>query len=724
MKSFAVAVSVAVVVGLGVPVVAAPPAASPASFSNDVMAVLGKAGCNSGSCHGHSGGKGDFKLSLRGHDLKADHATLVDPDAGRIDRDDPAESLVLQMPTGQLQHGGGKRFNVDSRAYRLLLRWIRDGAVSDIKTATPLERIEVLPSAVVQSRTGLKQQLRVIAHDGEGDKRDVTQLAIYELSNEGVIAVDGGGEVTGRLSGEAAVLVRFLGKKALSRFLVFRDNPQFAWSDPPQLNFIDRHIDDKLQRIQVLPSLVCTDAEFLRRASLDICGVPPSPPEVVAFLSETAGDRRARKIDELLAREDYGDFWAMSWVELSGTTESGDSARFKGLWTLSLWLRRVLNTNLAYDRLVRELVAGKGSSIHNPGITFTVNPLRRVETVPQLFLGIRLQCAECHDHPFDIWTQKDYRAMAEFFGHIEQKEGPNDPYGREIRRFIKPENRLPWKRDEVVELIHLDGSRIKVPLRRDRRDALVDWMFGAGRHLTARAIVNRIWGRMFGRGIVHPVDDMRFSNPAVNDPLLQALAKDLVAHRWDLKHLVRTIANSRTYQQSSVVNKSNEVERVNFSHSALRRLSAEQLADSVSRATGVDEVYRVGAPGLRAVHVPYVSSGSRMLRLFGRPTERPSACECVRSPEATLPQVMYLLNGEELWKKIRAREGTVARLLAKHPGNRSLVEGLYLAILCRSATEAEQRLGGRYLAESGTRAEGAEDLAWALLNSQEFLFNH
>ena len=705
------------------PVVAADPAGS-VSFTNDVMPVLGKAGCNSGACHGHNSGKAGFKLSLRGYDLRADFTALVDPDSGRVEREDPADSLILQMPTAQLEHGGGKRFEVGSESYRVLLEWIRQGAKSDVGTATKLERIDVHPAVFEHVRIPQVETLKVTAHFEDGRQRDVTRLAIYEVSTEGVVDVDRTGRVVSRRTGETAVLVRFLNKKTLSKGLVVRRKKRFAWAAAPQHNFIDRHVDDKLKKIQVLPSSVCTDAEFLRRASLDICGVPPDPDEVTAFLKETSADRRARKIDELLSREDFGDVWAMRWLELSGTNESGDSARFKGIWTLSLWLRRAINNNLPYDRLVRELVAGKGSSIHNPAITFTVNQLKRVETVPQLFLGIRLQCAECHDHPFDVWTQANYRSMTEFFGQLGSKEGPIDAYGREIRRFVKPESRVPWKAKDRVELVHLDGSRVSVPVASDRRDALVDWMFGPGRRLTARAIVNRVWGRMLGRGIVHPVDDMRFSNPPVNEPLLAALADDLVAHRWDLKHLVRTIARSRTYQQSSIPNESNRNEHDNFSHAALRRLSAEQLADSVSRATGIDEPYRVGPPGLRAVHVPYVAAGSKLLRLFGRPTERASACECVRSPDTTLPQVMHLLNGEELWKKIRAAGGTVERLSGKHAEAGGLVTALYLAVLSRPPSREESETGTRYLAASRTRREGAEDLAWALLNSPEFLFNH
>ena len=713
-----------VVLLLLAPAAMSAPETRPVSFTNDVMAVLGKAGCNAGACHGHNSGKAGFKLSLRGYDRRTDHSALTAPDSGRVDLKDVSESLILQMPTAQLDHGGGKRFEVGSQSYRVLRDWIRQGARSDVETATKLKRIVVRPSSFEHRVIGQTESLRVTAVFADGTQRDVTRLAIFELASEGVVEVDAGGRVRSRRAGESAVLVRFLGKKTLSRALVIRTRPGFAWSDPPQYNFIDRHIDTKLKTIQVLPSNVCTDAEFLRRISLDICGLPPDPEEVTAFLRDQAADRRVRKIDELLSREDYGDSWAMGWLELSGTTESGDSARFKGIWTLSLWLRRMLNENLPYDRLVRELVAGKGSSIHNPSITFTVNQLKRVETVPQLFLGIRLQCAECHDHPFDSWTQANYRAMTEFFGRLGNKEGPFDPYGREIRRFIKPELRVPWRSGERVELVHLDGSRVKVPVASDRRDALVDWMFGPGRRMTSRAIVNRVWGRMLGRGIIEPVDDMRFSNPAVNEPLLESLADDLVSHGWDLKHLLRTIARSRTYQTSSIPNDTNRHERINFSHGRLRRLGAEQLADVVSRVTGVDESYRVGPPGLRAVHVPYVAAGSRLLKLFGRPAERASACECVRSPDATLPQVMYLLNGEELWEKIRSPEGTVMALLKEHEDAAELVAALYVAMLSRPPTRAEKKSGVRYLADSETRVEGAQDLAWALLNSPEFLFNH
>jgi hypothetical protein len=452
--------------------------------------------------------------------------------------------------------------------------------------------------------------------------------------------------------------------------------------------------------------------------------VPPTAAEVRTFLADARPDRRARKIDELLDREEFGDGWALYWLELSGTTESGDSARFKGMWTLSLWLRDAINRNLPYDRFVRSLVAGKGSSLEEPGITFSVNRLPRVEVVPQLFLGLRLECAQCHDHPFDVWKQEDYRALGQFFADLGSKEGPHDSYGREIRTFVPPERSLPWEKGRTVQLRHLDGSPVEHPVQRDRREALADWMFGPAQKRTARALVNRVWGRLLGRGIVDPVDDLRFSNPPVNEPLLEALAEEFIAHRWDFKHLVRTILNSRTYQFSSVPNPSNTGEHMNFSHARLRRLSAEQLLDAVAQVTGVDETFRIGPPGGRAVQIPYENASSRFLTMFGRPSLRMTPCECIRSHEITLPQVLHLLNGETIRLKLRTEGSTLHRLLARKPADEPLVEDLYLHVLSRPPSRREQRLGLDYLRSSPDRAEGAEDLMWALLTSQEFLFNH
>lgn len=694
------------------------------SFTNDVMAVLGKAGCNAGACHGHNSGKGGFKLSLRGSSPASDHQAIVRGLMGRrIDPLDPDASLLLLKPSGQVQHGGGKRFGPQSEFYGLVRRWIAGGAISDVGRATKLERIEVVPDA--RQLTPMEtQQLSVRAYFSDGSVHDVTDRAAYELSSEGSLEVSLDGQVTARREGEAAVLVRYLGQMGLSQFLVIRPKPDFVWTAPPAQNFIDRRVYDKLRAIQVLPSELSSDSEFLRRVSFDTTGLPPTPDEVRAFLADTTSDKRLRKIDELLKREEFGDLWAAYWLELSGTHEGGDSARFKGMWTLSLWLSDVINRNLPYDQFVRAVVAGKGSSLENPAITFGLNRLAKAEIVPQLFLGVRLECAQCHDHPFDVWKQADYRALGEFFNALASKEGPHDSYGAEGRRFVAPEKFLPWERDKTVQLRLLDGSTLDVAASQDRREALVDWMFGAAAEKTARALVNRTWGKLFGRGIVEPVDDMRFSNPPVNEPLLAALAKEFVDHQYDFKHLVRTILNSRTYQLSSVPNATNTGELTNFSHAMVRRLSAEQLLDAIVQATGAEEAFRVGSPGLRAVQIPYENTGSRFLAMFGRPTERKNACVCIRSQETTLPQVLHLLNGDTAASKLRAEGSTLNRLLETTPSMDRLIEGMYLTVLSRLPTDDERTTCKLYASTSENRDDAAEDIMWSLISSQEFLFNH
>ncbi|MCE9529675.1 MAG: DUF1549 and DUF1553 domain-containing protein, partial [Planctomycetes bacterium] len=334
------------------------------------------------------------------------------------------------------------------------------------------------------------------------------------------------------------------------------------------------------------------------------------------------------------------------------------------------------------------------------------------------------ECAQCHDHPFDIWKQTDYNALQAFFSDIVTKEGPGDPGSRELRSFSPPERSLPWELGKKTSLRLPDGTAVDVPIQKDRREVLAEWLLGPAKKQVARALVNRVWGKLHGRGIIDPVDDMRFSNPPVNEPLLEALADDLLAHKFDFKHLLRTILNSRTYQLSSAPNASNGRETMNFSHAKLRRLSAEQIVDSVSFVTGVDELFPIAVPGTRAMQIPLTYTGSRFLSMFGRPEQRQSACECIRSHEVTLPQILHLLNGDTTGRKLRTEGGTLDKLLtAKHDDAR-LVEELYLSVLSRPPTPREQTIGRKFLSESKDRPEGAEDLMWALLTSQEFFFNH
>ena len=685
----------------------------PVDFTNEVMSVIGKAGCNAGACHGHNSGKGGFKLSLRGYNPGQDlHALTRDQWGQRINLLVPEDSLILGKPAGVLPHGGDKRFAVGSPFYNLLRQWIVEGARPRFDTTVKLDHIEVLPGFRLMPQAGLEQQIVVNAHFVDGTIRDVTDQAIYELSAEGVVEVRADGFVSAKREGEAAVLVRFLGQMALSRYLVIRHQPEFAWTEPPAHNFIDQHIWTKLQAIQVLPSDLCSDAEFLRRAALDTTGLPPAPDEVRTFLADARPDKRARKIDELLDRDAFGDLWAVRWLELSGTTESGASAATKGLWTLSFWLRDAINRNMPYDEFAKALLIGKGGSLQNPAVTYTVNSLPKVEVIPQLFLGVRLECAQCHDHPFDTWKQSDYQALQAFFVELSNKEGPGDPRGREIRNFVPPEKFLPWELGKTVSLRLLDGTVVEVPVQRNRREVLAEWLFGPAKTSTARALVNRTWGKLFGRGIIEPVDDMRFSNPPVNAPLLDALAADFIARQYDFKHLVRTILNSRTYQLSSIPNVTNAREEMNFSHARLRRLSGEQLFDAIVQVTGVSEELRSIPHGFRAVQIPTEYSGSRFLSMFGRPNQRMSPCECIRSQEVTLPQILHMLNGDTIGNKLRGEESTLNRLLAAKPADGQLVEDIYVAVLSRLPTDAERQLGLTYVKESDDQAQGAEDGMW------------
>ena len=695
----------------------------PVDFSNEVMSVLGKTGCNTGACHGHNSGKGGFKLSLRGYHPGQDIAALTRDQSGRrVNLLAPEDSLILRKPAGLLPHGGDKRFAVGSPSYALLRQWVAEGALPNFNTTVRLDRIEVLPDFRLMPKSGLIQQIVVQAHFADGTVRDVTDRAIYELSAEGVVEVTPDGLVTGNREGEAAVLVRFLGKMALSRFLVIRHDPVFSWTEPPAHNFVDTHVWAKLKSIEVQPSELCTDAEFLRRASFDTTGLPPAPEETREFLADSGPDKRARKIDELLDREAFGDQWAMRWLEISGTAES--YTRGKAIWTLSFWLRNALNRNMPYDQFVKALLIGNGGSLENPAVTYTVNTLAKVEVIPQLFLGIRLECAQCHDHPFDVWKQSDYQALQGFFTDLSNKEGPGDPSGREIRNFVAPEKFLPWELGKTVSLRLLDGTTVDVPVQRNRREVLADWLFDAAKMHTARALVNRTWGKLLGRGIIDPVDDMRFSNPPVNAPLLDALAEDFIAHQYDFKHLVRTILNSRTYQLSSIPNPSNAREEMNFSHARLRRLSGEQLFDAIMQVTGVGEQLTTSPFGFRAAQIATEYSGSQFLSMFGRPNLRMSPCECIRTQEVTLPQILHLLNGDTIGRKLRAEDSTLNRLLATRPADGPLVEDLYLVVLSRYPTDRERALGLAYLQQADDQAQGAEDLMWTLLTSQEFLFNH
>jgi hypothetical protein len=503
--------------------------------------------------------------------------------------------------------------------------------------------------------------------------------------------------------------------------------PGFQWTQLPQHNYIDRHVDAKLKKVETLPSEIASDAEFLRRVYLDLIGIPPSPEETRAFLAEPGEQRlkRSRWIDKLMARQEFVDHWAVKWGDLFQNTRKfvGD----KGVWQYRDWIRRSLAENKPYDQWVREILTAQGSTFENPAANFfriAKNPKVAMETTTQVFLGIRMVCAQCHDHPFEQWTQNQYYQMAAFFATIGVKEGIDSQ--EEIvyvKRSEKERDINHPKSGNIVPAKYLFGDQKGVSQEGDRRDDLVRWLTSKDNPYFAKAVANRIWSYFFGRGIIDPVDDIRAGNPPSNEPLLAALTKDLTDHNFDLRHLIRTIVNSRTYQLTYRTNEWNQGDEVNFSHAMPRRLPAETLFDAISVATGSTLKFKDVPQNFRAQQFPDPTVGmGGFLDLFGRP-QRDSACECERRGDVSLSQALNLINGATVSDAIADPEGRIAQWVIGKLADRKLVEELYLATLSRPPDSKEVELGLGYLAQSPNRAEKAQDLMWALINSNAFLFN-
>jgi hypothetical protein len=708
---------------LAVPVEVKGVAARPVSFAHDVMPVLAKAGCNSGACHGSASGKKGFKVSLRGYDPATDYVTMTRGGSGRrLDLLDPDRSLLLLKPTGQAAHEGGKRFDRGSASARVLRGWIAEGARSDLADAPKLVGLEVAPAFRTFPQPGLEQQLLVRARYSDGGVRDVTAEARYSSSNDA--AADPGEDGLVRLParGEAAVGVRYGPLLAVSTLVVLKHDAAFAWNDPPENNYIDKLVNAKLKAVEILPSELCTDEEFLRRVCYDVIGLPPTPAEVRSFLEDKRADKRARKIDELLERPEHAEFWALKWGDLFKLRI--DTTGDKGTWAFYRWLRDAVAANKPFDRLVREVVVAEGSCGENPPANFwrvAATPGEASEATAQIFLGMRLLCAKCHDHPFEKWVQKDYNGMAAFFSQVGRKPGS------------RRDDLVVFRAEAPTQAKYLDGPEVGVPADADARAALADWLTKKDNPFLARATVNRLWGQLFARGIIDPVDDIRSSNPPSNAPLLDALTKDFLDHDFDVRHTLRTILNSRTYQLSARANRFNGDDRTNFSHALPRRLTAEQLLDTISQITGVKETFRSRVPGgatvalpvggLRAGQLPDRALTAELLDLFGRPRGE-SSCSCERNDEASMTQALHLINGKTVAARLADPNGKLAKLL-KTPGlsDAQLIEELYLTTLCRMPRPNERELMLKHLGE-GDRTAAAQDVMWALLNAREFLFNH
>ena len=693
----------------------------PVSFRLEVIPILTKAGCNSGGCHGKAEGQNGFKLSIFGFDPRADHEALVMEGRGRrISPGTPSQSLLIQKASARTPHGGGEKIKPGSYRENRLLRWITEGARFDSSevASTEVVGIEVEPQQQVLLG-GETQQIRVTTIDAGGNRRCVTNESEYE-SNAPVIAdVDPRGLIQGgRIPGEAAILVRHLGHVASCRVTLPR--PEVTFPRPPENNFVDALVWDKLERLGIEPSGLCDDATFLRRVYLDTTGTLPTPQQARKFLSDPAGDKRATLIDELLNRSEHADFWTMKWLDILRADQLRISPQ--GAVAMQRWLRRVFSENRPFDEMATDLLTVQGNtSEEGPGSFYKIlnKPDEAARSVSQLLLGVRIECAQCHHHPSERWSQADYTGLAGFFTGLKLKPLP----GGEQAVISFGGKDLPHPRTGKPVPTHaLGAAPANFSEVSDRRRVLADWLTSEDNSFFARAIANRLWAHYAGRGLIEPIDDIRETNPATNDALMQALTRHMRSVRYDLRAFTRTLLNSRVYQLSSETLPSNEDDQQNFSHFRPKSLQAEVLLDAICQSTGVAESFNGWPEGYRAIQVWDNRMPSYFFRIFGRPV-RASVCECERSSEPSIAQALHLLNAPEIFKKISSRHGRAQQLADSEKSQSEVIDELYLCTLARFPANDERELMLQAFSFLDRRS-AIEDILWALLNSKEFLFNH
>ena len=711
---------------LAVPVVvSAAQSERPISFRLDVMPVFMKSGCNMGSCHGAARGKDGFRLSLFGFDPAGDHMRLTREIPGRrLNLAVPEASLLIEKCIGAVPHTGGKRFDLDDEYGQTLVRWIAAGAPDDADAAKvpQVVSVDLYPTSAVLDGEGATQQLTVRAKYSDGTDRDVTTLAYFMTNNETSAAISQEGVVTAGSRGEAFLMARFGTHTVGSHFIVLPKGLQFEWPSPPAANYIDELVNAKLRKLRMTPSEICTDEEFLRRASLDIVGQLPTVEEYNAFMADASPDKRARLVDELLGRKEFIELWVMKWAELLAI-KSSNQVSYKAMLLYYNWLQERIAGNMPMNEMVRELLSSSGGTFTNPATNFYEmerDNLKTTENVAQVFMGMRVQCAQCHNHPFDRWTMDDYYGFAAFFKQIGRKRGEDtreqiifNSGGGEVKHPVDGRNMKP----KFLGGIEPDLAG------RDRREVLAEWLASPENPYFATNLANIVWDHFLGRGIIDQVDDVRVSNPAANPELLAALGAKFTEYNYDFKRIVRDICTSNTYQRSTRANESNAADTRNFAKADLRRLRAEVLLDCISVATNTQEKFQGLPKGARAVQIADGKTSTYFLTAFGRAT-RDSVCSCEVKVEPNLSQALHLLNGETVNNKVQQGK-VVATLLKEGKSPRQVLEDLMIRSLTRRPTEAEYAALDATLAIDGAKADGVlEDYFWALLNSREFLFNH
>lgn len=694
-------------------------------FESEVLVALSKQGCNAGACHGSPSGKGKFRLSLRAFDAELDALTLIREDYGRrINRVAPEQSLLLLKPLMKVTHGSGRQLRPEDEAYAILHNWIAQGAQPDPAGTPRCVRLEVYPGSkrVLPLAAGT-QQFAAVAHFSDGTQRDVTHLVAYESSNAAVAEVDPDGRVTPKKRGEAVILVRFLEHIESVPLMFTQEVVGFAWDAPAPHNYVDELVDAKLKQLQYVPAALCSDAEFLRRVHLDVVGSLPTLDTTRQFLADTSADKRRRLIDELLQRDEFAKFWALKWGDLLKMTT--DRLGVAAVHKYHRWIEEAFRNNLPYDEFARQLLTSSGSTLANPPANFyraAADMNEAVENVSQVFLGVRLQCAKCHNHPFERWTQDDYYGLATFFQRVQRRktQRPGETFiwtstTGEVRQPRTGELMQPW----------LPGrGRFEIEDAVDRREIFAQWLIDPANPYFASMEVNRIWAQLFARGIVDPIDDFRDSNPPSNDALLDALTEDFVQNGFDRRHILRVILNSRTYQSSFETTPLNAEDSHYFSHQQPRMLGAEPLLDAINQAIGLEQTFANLPPGTKASHLPAPDLIKvDFLKTFGQP-ERSTVCDCERVEGSSLARAIEMFNGPTLHEKLQSPQARFRTSLASGQSVTEVVEQMYLAALCRYPSKEELAASLQHCEQQPDVEQGLEDVLWALLNSDEFLFQH
>ena len=697
----------------------------PVSFKLDVIPTFSKAGCNSGSCHGSARGKDGFRLSLFGFDPDGDYYRLTRENIGRrVNLALPEESLILDKGLGIVQHTGGERFKPDSELYNTILTWLKDGAPNDGTNVPKVIAVDIMPKEAVLVGTGSVQRLTVRAKYSDGTDRDVTSLAVFMSNNDVTAKVSDTGVITAAGRGEAFVMARFAAfTVGMQTIVIPKDAPYQFPSDVAANNYVDELVHTKLKKLRITPSGVCDDATFIRRAYLDLTGALPTPEEVRKFVDDPSTPKRNHLIESLLQRKEFTDLWVMKWAELLQIRSRNDEFSYKAALQYYNWLQDKLGSNVPINKVVQELITATGSTLRNPAASYYQiqrDTLKTAENTAQVFMGMRIQCAQCHNHPFDRWTMNDYYSFAAFFPQIGRKNG-EDPresiiYDRgdgEVKHLVTGKNMKPK---------FLGGDEPDIKSGESRRAVLAKWLASPENPYFARNVANIIWAHFMGKGIIDPVDDVRVSNPPSNPELLDALAKKFTEYGYDFRKLVRDICASRTYQLSTRPNDTNAQDDRNFAKASIRRVRAEVLLDCINQVTATNDKFQGLPRGARAVEIADGNTSTYFLTTFGR-ARRETVCSCEVKTEPNLSQALHLLNGTTVNDKVQ--EGGIIKAMLK-AGKKpdEIIGDLYMRCLSRKPTPDELNALQKFLVDAKDPEPVLNDLFWSLLNSKEFIFNH